>query len=118
MYSCLNSELEKSAFTLFPRTVDLEYKRALCYVVYQHVKKSNVAQVGRLVHDIHAKYAYSREDIKAALSVLKSPYAFRAVDLFMDRDRKNRLVRATRESNILAWIEEVEKMYPHVTRMM
>ncbi|AXG67044.1 hypothetical protein HOU08_gp318 [Dickeya phage vB_DsoM_JA29] len=118
MYRCLDSELEKSAFTLFPRTLDTEYKRALCYVVFHHVKKSNIAQVSRLVHDIHSKYAYNREDIKAALSVLKSPYAFRAVDMFMDRDQKNRLVRVARDANIAEWLSEVEEKYPHVTCMM
>lgn len=118
MYSCLDSELEKSAFTLFTRTLDTDYKRALCYVVYHTVKNSNTAQVSRLVHEIHTKYAYDRDDIKAALAVLKSPYAFRAIDLFMDRDRKNRLVRCSTKGNIVEWLNEVELMYPHVTRMM
>lgn len=118
MYSCIDSELEKSAFTLFPRSLDTEYKRALCYVVYQTIKKSNVMQISRLVHDINVKYAYDRDDIKATVAVLKSPFAFRAVDMFMDREKKNRLVRPARESNIAEWLAEVEQKYPHVIRMM
>lgn len=118
MYHCLDSELEKSAFTLFPRTLDTEYKRALCYVVFHTVRSQKTSQVRRIVNDIHAKYGYDRDDIRAAMAVLKSPFAFRALDLFMDQDRKNRLVCASREPNIDVWLSEVEKAHPHVTCMM
>lgn len=118
MYHCLDSELEKSAFTLFPRTLDTEYKRALCYVVFHTVKRQNTSQVRRIVNELHNKYGYDREDIRAAMAVLKSPFAFRAIDMFMDQDQKNRLVCASRDSNIAAWLSEVEKEYPHVTCLM
>lgn len=114
----IDSEIEKSAFALFTRSLDPEYKRALCYMVYRTVEKNKVMQLGRLVHDLSIAYGYNREDLKSCVSVLKSPFAFKAIESFLSKDKKNQLVRLTPNSEGSVWIKELETKYPHFSRML
>ena len=110
-------ELEKGAFALFSRDgLSEDYKRLLCYIVYKTISGQDRAmQIDRLIHKISQEHAVSREDVKGALSALRSSLAFSAVSIFTASD-KNRLCRVCPSEKINAWLQHVEKEHPHLSR--
>ncbi|QQO90494.1 hypothetical protein pEaSNUABM5_00352 [Erwinia phage pEa_SNUABM_5] len=110
-------ELERGAFALFSREgLSEEYKRLLCYIVYKTLSSSGRAmQMNRLIHEISQQHAVSREDVKGALSALRSSMAFSAVCIFTASDQ-NKLCRVCPSEKINAWLQHVEKEHPHLSR--
>lgn len=111
------SELERGAFALFSRDgLSEDYKRLLCYIVYKTLSSQGRAmQMDRLIHQISQDHAVSKEDVKGAVSALRSSLAFSAVSIFTASDR-NRLCRVCPSEKINAWLQHVEKEHPHLSR--
>lgn len=113
------NEIERGAFALFSRDgLSDDYKRLLCYIVYKAVSSQEKAmQMDRLVHEISQCHAVSREDVKGAISALRSPIAFNAIRIFMAND-KHKLCRACPSEKINLWLQEVERNHPHLSQVI
>lgn len=121
MQAIINTELERSALALFSRPqLDENYKRTVLYLVYKTVNRNGMMQVNRLLFELNQTYEINKEDVKSAISALKSPFAFNALSVFVPRaDAKaNRVCRINSSPAIDAWVAEVEQTLPHVTRML
>ncbi|WOL24583.1 hypothetical protein fHeYen902_237 [Yersinia phage fHe-Yen9-02] len=116
----IDSELEKSALVLFARSsADVDYKRAVCYVMYKTLEKSKSARQTRsIINDVAIHYSLNREDLRSAISVLKSPYAFNALRLWLAPDKENQLCQLQPTPESSAWISELETAYPHLSLMI
>lgn len=110
-------ELEKGAFALFSRDgLSDDYKRLLCYIVYKAVSgQGRAMQMDRLIHQISQDHAVSKEDVKGAISALRSSVAFDAIRIYCAND-KTRLCRACPSEKINLWLREVENSHPHLSQ--
>ena len=113
------NDIERGAFSLFSREgLSDEYKRTLCYIVYKALERQAKAmQMDRLVYEISQNHAVSREDVKGAISALRSPIAFDAMRIFQASDR-TRLCRVHPSETISLWLQEVERDHPHLCRVV
>ncbi|QZE56197.1 hypothetical protein pEaSNUABM52_00339 [Erwinia phage pEp_SNUABM_52] len=117
----INTDVERSALALFSRPqLDEDYKRTVLYLVYKTVNRNGMMQVRRLVFEINKAYAINKEDVKSAISALKAPFAFNALNIFVPRAdaNTNQVCRVNSGPEIESWISEVEVMYPHLSRML
>lgn len=117
----INTDIERSALALFSRSqLDEDYKRTVLYLVYKTVNRNGMMQVSRLLFELGQRYELNKEDVKSAISALKSPFAFNALSVFVPRaDAKtNRVCRTNSNPAIENWVAEVEQKYPHLSRMM
>lgn len=113
------SEIEKGAFALFSRDgLSHDYKRLICYLVYKVVSSQTKAmQLERLVHEISQKHAIQKEDIRGAISALRSPLAFGALCIYSASD-KNRLCKVSTSPTIDLWVKEMENNFPHICQRL
>lgn len=115
----LNSEIEIAALSLFSRDVTLDYRRTVCYLLYKTLERQScAAQTSRIIQDISNTYSLNREDLKSAISALKSPFAFNAVRLWLARDKINQLCQLQSTPQASEWITALEAQYPHLSRMI
>lgn len=108
----LNSEIERSAFALFSCEHSDEYRRILCYVTAKAVSKTR--QVDSVVLELIKKYQYRATDIRNALAVLKSPFAFDSLSIWSKTPNAKQLCCYKGSDLSEAWFKEIETMYPHV----
>ncbi len=113
----IDSELEQAAFCLFTRTHSPEFRRALCYVVARSLDGSTMKQVNNLVHQLSRSHQYVAEDVKCALAVLKSPFAFDSLAIWT-REAGKQSCRYTGNPLCEAWLQEIEQKYPHVAKLL
>lgn len=119
MESIINTELEASALALFSRDLGLEYKRVLCYIVASELPAGGGArQVKTLIHNLRVRYQYNAEDVRCALSVLKSPFAFDSLKMWNVGTDQNLLCSCVIKPKLGQWLGEIEEAYPHVRRMI
>lgn len=113
------NEIEKGAFALFSRDgLSDDYKRLLCYIVYKTVSgRARAMQMDRLVHEISQSHAVSREDVKGAISALRSSIAFDAIRIYCASD-KTKLCRVCPSEKINLWLQEVERTHPHLSQVI
>jgi len=120
------AEIERSAFALFSReALADDYKRTVCYLVYKTVNRNGMMQVSRLLHEMDLNYGVNREDVRSAISALKAPFAFNALDIFLPRSQSSQsdskakqVCRVVDSPEIKGWLAEIESKYPHVSRMV
>ncbi|EBY9527450.1 hypothetical protein D5P86_00530 [Salmonella enterica subsp. enterica serovar Infantis] len=117
----ISSDLERSALALFSRSqLDEDYKRTVLYLVYKTVNRNGMMQVNRLLFELNKNYGLNTEDVKSAIGALKAPTAFKALSIFVPRAASNpkRVCRANSNPEIESWISEIERSYPHISRML
>lgn len=108
----LNSETERAAFSLFTKEHSDEFRRVLCYLVAKSAKKSR--QVNTVVMQLSRTHQYSAEDVKSALAVLKSPFAFNSLSIWTRANDSKQLCQYKGSDVAEAWFKEIETEYPHL----